>query len=103
MCFGSALVYSAERCDVVVQADAQTKVKLECMSEIKQLNSDVMTLKSEISKNDESLKELAHYKSFLTALAPKVCLRVCLSVCIMFASVYAYIQMHAHRTGSSSM
>ncbi len=92
MCFGSALVYLAEWWYVVVQADAQTKVKLECMSEIKQLNSDVMTLKSEISKNDESLKELAHYKSFLTALSPKVC--VCL--CVLCLRTCIHTNMHSH-------
>ena len=46
--------------------------KLEKVAEIKTINAQMMAIKSEISKYEETLKEYQLYKKFLDALTPKV-------------------------------
>lgn len=57
--------------EAIKQADGQTKIKLEKVAELKQLQNDLMTMKSEISKNDELIGQLQTYATFLSQLAPK--------------------------------
>ncbi len=42
------------------------------MAEIKRINAQMMAIKSEISKYEDTLKEYLLYKRFLEALTPKV-------------------------------
>ncbi|KAJ8046504.1 hypothetical protein HOLleu_05190 [Holothuria leucospilota] len=51
-------------------AEAETKAKLEKVSEIKKINAQIMHIKSEISKNEDLLKEYQLYKKFLDSLTP---------------------------------
>ncbi|KAM3849398.1 cilia- and flagella-associated protein 100 [Diretmus argenteus] len=51
-------------------AEQETKSKLDRMAEIKRLSSDMVTIKSEISKNEEILEEFKMYESFLFKLSP---------------------------------
>uniref|UniRef100_UPI003AAA8D07 cilia- and flagella-associated protein 100 n=1 Tax=Centroberyx gerrardi TaxID=166262 RepID=UPI003AAA8D07 len=51
-------------------AEQETKSKLERMAEIKRLTTEMVTIKSEISKNEEILKEYKMYKDFLFKLSP---------------------------------
>ncbi|XP_064633102.1 cilia- and flagella-associated protein 100-like isoform X2 [Lineus longissimus] len=52
-------------------AEAETKAKLEKVSEIKRINAQMMAVKSEISKYEDTLKEYQLYKKFLDALTPQ--------------------------------
>lgn len=56
--------------EAVRQAENQTKVKAEKVAEIKALESEIQTLQSTLSKNDDRLKELHIYIGFLDSLAP---------------------------------
>ena len=58
-------------------AEEETKAKLEKVAEIKKINAQMMAVKSEISKYEDTLKEYQLYKRFLEALTPKVGLNVC--------------------------
>ncbi|KAM4625946.1 cilia- and flagella-associated protein 100 [Polymixia lowei] len=51
-------------------AEQETRSKLEKMTEIKRLTTEMVTIKSEISKNEEILKEYNMYKDFLFRLSP---------------------------------
>jgi len=53
------------------KAETETKAKLEKVGEIKKINAQMMAIKSEISKNEDTLKEYMLYKTFLDALAPQ--------------------------------
>ena len=53
-------------------AEQETKAKLEKVAEIKRINAQMMAVKSEISKYEDTLKEYQLYKKFLEALTPKV-------------------------------
>ena len=55
-------------------AEAETKAKLEKVAEIKKINAQMMAIRSEISKYEDTLKEYQLYKRFLEALTPKVIL-----------------------------
>ncbi|XP_062522550.1 cilia- and flagella-associated protein 100-like isoform X2 [Corticium candelabrum] len=57
--------------EAIKQAEQETKLKLEKVAEIKKLNAQITSLKSEISKNEEQLQEYRHYKMFLERLAPQ--------------------------------
>ena len=57
--------------EAIKKAEAETKAKLEKVGEIKKINAQMMSIKSEISKNEDTLKEYMLYKKFLDALAPK--------------------------------
>lgn len=52
-------------------AEAETKLKLEKVAEIKKINAQMMAIKSEISKNEDTLKEYMLYKHFLDSLTPQ--------------------------------
>ncbi|XP_048858392.1 cilia- and flagella-associated protein 100 isoform X2 [Brienomyrus brachyistius] len=51
-------------------AEQETKVKLERISEIKKITAKVTSLKSDISKYNETLEEYRTYKRFLKKLVP---------------------------------
>jgi len=51
-------------------AEAETKAKLEKVNDIKKNNAIMMSVKSEISKHEELLKEYVLYKDFLEKLTP---------------------------------
>ncbi|RDD47148.1 Cilia- and flagella-associated protein 100 [Trichoplax sp. H2] len=57
--------------EAIKTAEAETKAKLEKNNEIKKINSQMMAIRSEITKNDEMLKEYQLYKKFLDALTPQ--------------------------------
>ncbi|XP_066554474.1 cilia- and flagella-associated protein 100 [Amia ocellicauda] len=52
-------------------AEQEAKVKLEKVSEIKKISTKMVSLKSDISKHEEILKEYMMYKEFLIKLSPK--------------------------------
>ena len=54
------------------RAEAETKSKLEKVAEIKRINAQMMAIKSEISKSEDTLKEYQLYRRFLDSLAPPV-------------------------------
>ena len=56
----------------VSRAEAETKAKLEKVAEIRRLNAQMMSIKSEISKYEDQLKEYQMYRQFLESLSPKV-------------------------------
>nr|KAG5711462.1 hypothetical protein BaRGS_025889 [Batillaria attramentaria] len=51
-------------------AEAEAKLKMEKVNEIKKINSQMMAIKSEISKYEDTLKEYQLYRRFLEALTP---------------------------------
>ncbi|KAL8558193.1 hypothetical protein ACOMHN_036282 [Nucella lapillus] len=51
-------------------AEAEAKLKMEKVNEIKKINAMMMAIKSEISKYEDTLKEYQLYKRFLDALTP---------------------------------
>jgi len=55
------------------RAEAETKAKLDKVTEIKKLNAQIVAVKSEISKYEDTLKEYKMYKQFLDKLTPLVC------------------------------
>ncbi|VDI26691.1 cilia- and flagella-associated protein 100-like [Mytilus galloprovincialis] len=57
--------------EAVREAENETKAKLEKVQEIKRVNADIMTIKSEISKFEDILKEYHMYKKFLDTLTPQ--------------------------------
>ncbi|XP_078678826.1 cilia- and flagella-associated protein 100-like [Branchiostoma floridae x Branchiostoma belcheri] len=52
-------------------AESETKAKLEKVSEIKRINGQMMAIKSEISKMEDTLKEYQLYKKFLDSVTPQ--------------------------------
>lgn len=52
-------------------AELETKEKLEKLTEIKKINTNIMTLKSDIAKSEDTLKEYKLYKNFLESISPK--------------------------------
>jgi uncharacterized protein YlxW (UPF0749 family) len=56
------------------RAEAETKAKMEKVAEIKRINAQMMAVKSEISKYEDTLKEYQLYKKFLSSVTPKVCI-----------------------------
>ena len=67
LCCGSSIVGFLS-----CSAEAETKAKLEKVAEIKRINAQMMAIRSEISKYEDTLKEYQMYKKFLEALTPKV-------------------------------
>ncbi|XP_056130411.1 cilia- and flagella-associated protein 100 isoform X2 [Lampris incognitus] len=51
-------------------AEQETKSKQEKIAEIKRLNNEIWTIKREISKDEETLREYKVYKDFLYKLSP---------------------------------
>lgn len=58
------------------RAEAETKAKLEKVTEIKKITTQMMGIKSEISKYEELLKEYQLYKKFLDDVSPQVIVSV---------------------------
>lgn len=57
--------------EAIKRAEAETKGKLEKIQEIKKFNVHIMNMKSEMSKNEDQLKDLQRYKNFLDQLTPE--------------------------------
>ncbi|XP_059171790.1 cilia- and flagella-associated protein 100-like [Physella acuta] len=51
-------------------AETEAKLKMEKVNEIKRINAQMMTIKSEISKYEDTLKEYQLYRAFLESLIP---------------------------------
>ncbi|WAR25891.1 CP100-like protein [Mya arenaria] len=56
--------------EAVKIAELETKAKLEKVQEIKRINANMMSIKSEISKYEDTLKEYQMYRVFLENLTP---------------------------------
>ncbi|XP_046840054.1 cilia- and flagella-associated protein 100-like isoform X2 [Xenia sp. Carnegie-2017] len=56
--------------DAIKIAENETKAKLEKVSDIKKINAQMMAIKSEISKYEDTLKDYLLYKHFLDSLTP---------------------------------
>ncbi|KAI9189645.1 hypothetical protein H9P43_001078 [Blastocladiella emersonii ATCC 22665] len=56
--------------EAIKRAEAETKAKLEKVAEIKKLNMQIMTIRSEMSKNEDQLKDYQRYRQFLEKLTP---------------------------------
>jgi uncharacterized coiled-coil protein SlyX len=48
----------------------ETKAKLDKIQEIKKLNVQIMSVRSEMVKNEDQLRDLQRYKEFLDKLTP---------------------------------
>lgn len=57
----------------ISSAEAETKAKLDKVGEIKKITTQMMGIRSEISKYEELLKEYQLYKKFLDDVSPEVC------------------------------
>ncbi|XP_075687920.1 cilia- and flagella-associated protein 100 isoform X1 [Rhinoderma darwinii] len=57
--------------EAMKQADKETKLKLERAAEIKSQTAQMMNIKSDIAKSEETLREYLMYKEFLFRLSPK--------------------------------
>ena len=68
----------------IYRAETETKAKLEKVAEIKKINAQMMAVKSEISKYEDTLKEYQLYKKFLETLTPKVITK---SSCYLYEDV----------------
>jgi len=80
-------MYHPYRCFAHFRAEAETKAKLEKVAEIKRINAQIMAIKSEISKYEDTLKEYQLYKRFLFSVTPKVVLLfIVLILLILFAT-----------------
>jgi hypothetical protein len=49
----------------------ETKAKLEKIQEIKKLNVQIMSIRSDMVKNEDQLRDLQRYKEFLDKLTPQ--------------------------------
>ncbi len=49
----------------------ETKAKLEKMQDIKKINIQIMSIRSDMSKNEDQLKDLLRYRQFLESLTPQ--------------------------------
>ncbi|KAI8612042.1 hypothetical protein BC830DRAFT_1138587 [Chytriomyces sp. MP71] len=56
--------------EAIKRAELETKAKLEKIQEIKKLNVQIMTIRSDMSKNEDQLKDLQKYRQFLDKLTP---------------------------------
>ncbi|KAI8920403.1 hypothetical protein BC831DRAFT_479822 [Entophlyctis helioformis] len=57
--------------EAIKKAEMETKAKLEKIQEIKKLNVNIMSIRSDMSKNEDQLKDLQRYRHFLEKLTPK--------------------------------
>ena len=73
---------------LLCSAEAETKAKLEKVGEIKRINAQMMAIRSEISKYEDTLKEYQLYKKFLEALTPKVLTVLFLTSCQRIRNVF---------------
>ena len=49
----------------------ETKAKLEKIQEIKKLNVQIMSIRSDMVKNEDQLRDLQRYRKFLEKLTPQ--------------------------------
>lgn len=56
--------------EAIKKAEAETKAKLEKIQEIKKINVQIMSIRSDMSKNEDQLKDLQRYRQFLEKLTP---------------------------------
>jgi len=75
-------------CFANFRAEAETKAKLEKVAEIKRINAQIMAIKSEISKYEDTLKEYQLYKRFLFSVTPKVVVIYCFSFISTRCNIY---------------
>lgn len=52
------------------RAEMETKAKLEKIQEIKKLNVQIMSVRSDMVKNEDQLRDLQRYRQFLDKLTP---------------------------------
>ncbi|KAI9343742.1 hypothetical protein DFJ73DRAFT_506734 [Zopfochytrium polystomum] len=57
--------------EAIKRAEMETKAKLEKIQEIKKVNVQIMSIRSDMSKNEDQLKDLQRYRHFLDKLTPK--------------------------------
>ncbi|KAI8826926.1 uncharacterized protein EV422DRAFT_17462 [Fimicolochytrium jonesii] len=57
--------------EAIKKAEQETKAKLEKIQEIKKLNMQIMSIRSDMSKNEDQLKDLQRYKEFLDKVTPR--------------------------------
>lgn len=53
-------------------AEAEAKMKIEKVNEIKRINAQMIGIKSEMAKYEDTLKEYQMYRQFLDSLIPQV-------------------------------
>ncbi|KAJ3316752.1 Coiled-coil domain-containing protein 38, partial [Boothiomyces sp. JEL0866] len=56
--------------EAIKKAEMETKAKLEKIQEIKKLNVSIMSIRSDMTKNEDQLKDLQRYRQFLDKLTP---------------------------------
>ncbi|KAI8909603.1 hypothetical protein EDD86DRAFT_205831 [Gorgonomyces haynaldii] len=56
--------------EAIKKAEAETKAKLEKIQEIKKINVQIMSVRSDMSKNEDQLRDLQRYRYFLDKLTP---------------------------------
>jgi hypothetical protein len=56
--------------EAIKKTEAETKAKLEKIQEIKKINVQIMSIRSDMSKNEDHLKDLQRYREFLDKLTP---------------------------------
>ena len=56
--------------EAIKRAESETKAKLEKIQEIKKINVQIMSIRSDMSKNEDQLKDLQRYRQFLDKLTP---------------------------------
>ncbi|EPZ31136.1 hypothetical protein ROZALSC1DRAFT_28063 [Rozella allomycis CSF55] len=56
--------------EAMKRAELETKAKLEKMQEIKKINAQIVNIRSEMSKNEDQLKDYQKYREFLEKLSP---------------------------------
>lgn len=57
--------------EAIKKAELETKAKLEKIQEIKKLNVQIMTIRSDMSKNEDQLQDLQRYRQFLDKVTPR--------------------------------
>jgi hypothetical protein len=57
---------------IIFSAEEETRKKTEKSNEIKKINTQIMILRSEITKMEDTLKEYQLYKKFLDKVTPQV-------------------------------
>ena len=70
-------------------AEQEAKLKMEKVNEIKKINAQMVGIKSEISKHEDTLKEYQLYRSFLESLIPPVCDSHFTSFCSMTSWMFS--------------
>ena len=56
---------------ILYRAEAETKLKLEKCQEIKKLNQQIMSIRSDMSKNEDLLKDYRRYRQCLESITPE--------------------------------